>query len=569
MSATAMESRRQEWADALPKVAALIEAIEQHGTGKRRSPPVERYAEDDQLRDRRRLVGAALGRDLQRNVAMFRGLMGQFETCAVGSPGPRLQPASPAASDDVSEADASAWGRWAREGAAWFRDWQKSCDGSDDTPFAELVSQALTAGKREGDILWAFDDFDRDDGTIRVYEADQLPTIDANDWTKAARNDRRAFPWKEENPEYARGAGVPMYIPMVQANGVVRDRRGRVQGYVVGSEHGAAIAKMADVSILSAWNLRRNPAGSAKLYKSQWRKSYRGSPEATVFASFQHDIYEMVSHALQSAKRAHQLAGWSETDLDAGMDPVEQALLRCGLDPAKVLELAKAQTTEGTTVETDDLTALLLNRNYANFEKLCGGYWEYPQPGEKLHLEGSDQPSGSIEPFSDWLQGASGYSLGLGRSRALGHASTAYTAFRGEELMSWARFAWDQKALERRLLDFCVCKAIGWAVRKGEIPPAPVPVRQWLAWYRWDWPRMPEVDVQRHAQAQRVLQKIGAQSFADILGPDWEQKLRLLARQVQLVRDLELPLAILETVSGSVIADQPGEPDTTGASANE
>lgn len=558
-------ARRQLWADALPRVASLIEAIEQHDTGRRRSPPVERYDEDHQLRDRRRLVGTALGRDLQRNVAMFRGMMGQFETCVVGSPGPRLQPASPQASDDVSEADAKAWAAWAREGVSWFRDWQKWCDGLDDTPFTELVAQALTAGKREGDILWAFDDFDRDDGTLRVYESDQMPSIDATDWTKAARQDRRLFPWKEENPDYARGGGQPMYLAMLQGNGVVRDRRGRVHGYVVSSEHGTGVAKWADVSVLGAWNLGRNPSGSAKLYKNQWRKSYRGSAEATVFSSFQHDIYEMVSHALQSAKRAHTMAGWTETDLASGIDPVEQALLRAGIDPEKVLELAKAQSTEGSTVEVDSLDSLLLSRNYERFEKLTGGYWEYPNAGEKLHLEASDQPGPNIEPFSDWLQGASGFSLGLGRSRALGHASQAYTAFRGEELMSWARFAWDQKALERRLLDFAVCKAIGWAARTKAIGPAPVPMRQWLGWFRWDWPKMPEVDALKHASAQRILQKIGALNFADLLGPDWESKLRAFAQQVQLARDLELPLAVLETVSGSVIEDQPGTPDTTGA----
>ena len=566
------DARRKMWADALPKVSGLIEAIEQHGTGRRRSPPVERNAEDYQLQDRRRLVGSALGRVLHRNVAMFRGMMGQFEVSVVGAPGPRLQPAPPQASEStgISPATADEYAAWTSAATTWFREWAKWCDGSDDTPFAELVSQALTAGKREGDVLWAFDDYDRDDGTLRVYEADQMPTVAAKEWEKAARKDRRLFPWKEPNPDYERGKGVPLNIAMIQSNGVVRDRRGRVHGYIVSAEHGTSLVKWSEVSVLAAWNLKRHPTGSAKLYKAQWRKSYRGSAEATVFSAFQHDIYEMVSHALQSAKRAHTMAGWTETDISSGLDPVEQALLRSNIDPEKVLALAKAQSTEGTTAEVENLSELLVNRNYENFEKLTGGYWEYPNAGEKLHLESSDQPSQSIEPFANWLQGASGYSLGLGRSRALGYAATAYTAFRGEELMSWARFYWDQKGLERRLLDFAVCKAIGWAARMGEIPPAPVPMRAWLQWFRWDWPKMPEVDVAKAATAERTQQKIGKLSFADMLGPDWEAKLRALADQVRLARELELPLAILETVSGSVIEDPPGDPATDdGSQPNE
>lgn len=553
---TDQPSRRERLAAAVGKVSMLIEAIDQHGTGRRRAPDIDYDGEDAQLRDRRRLVGTALGRDLQRNVATFAGLMQQFVTSVVGATGPRLEPAP---ADEGGEA-------WTAEAAQWFRGWAKWCDGSDDTPFAELVSQALTAGKREGDILWVFDDFDRDDGTIRVYESDQMPTIAAKDWDAAGRADRRVFPWKEPNPDYVRGRSVPQYLPLVQKNGVVRDRSGRVHYYVCHPEHGRDSVKLSECSIVAAWNQRRNPKGSAKLYKQQWRKSYRGSPTATTFSTFQHDVYELVSHALQSAKRAHTLAGWTETDVASVTDPVEQALIRAGIDPEKVLELAERASSEGTTVEVESLSSLLLNRNYESMEKLTGGYWEYPNAGDKLHLEGSDQPGPNVEPFGNWLQAASGYALGLGRSRALGFAATAYTAFRGEELMSWATFTCDQKALERRLLDFAYQKAIDWAIRNGEISPPPAPT--WQTWFRWSWPTMPEVDQLKAASARRIQLKNGEMSFSDLNGPDWRKVFEALAAQLELARRLDLPLSILETVSGSVIQPD-GEADADPTKSTE
>jgi hypothetical protein len=227
--------------------------------------------------------------------------------------------------------------------------------------------------------------------------------------------------------------------------------------------------------------------------------------------------------------------------------------------------LAEAKAADGSTVEIDSLSSLLLNRNYENMEKLTGGYWEYPNAGERLHLEASDQPGPNLEPFADWLQAASGYSLGLGRSRALGHAATAYTAFRGEELMSWATFAYEQSRAERRLLQFAVAKAIGWAIRRGEVPAAPA--RDWLRWWQWQWPTMPEVDQLKSANALRIQQKTGCLDFAGLIGPHWRQYLTNFGEQLQVARDANLPVSMLETVAGAMATQPQDEPDNTGDDA--
>lgn len=551
-------SRSERLAAAVDKAAMLIEAIEQTGTGRRREPSLEVEPEDAQLGYSRRLTGVALGRDLQRNVAPFVGLMRQFETAAVGAAGPVLQPSPP--QGNAMAAD------WCSAAAEWFSRWCDWCDGQDDTPFAELVSQAMTAGFREGDLLWVFDDFDRDDGSLRIYEADQLVSVDAKDWEAQYRKSPAEFPWREPDISPTRQPSDPRTLPMIQKDGVIRDRRGRVHGYIVCADHGRGVVKWEYATAVGAWSDRRNPRGSAKLYKHQWRRSYRGSPAATVFAPLQHDVYEMVSHALQSAKRAHQMAGWTETDVAANTDPVEQALLRAGIDPDKVMALAEQNATEGSTIEVDNLNSLLLNRNYENMEKLTGGYWEYPNPGEKIHLEASDQPGPNMEPFADWCQSQSGYSLGLGRSRSLGHAAQAYTAFRGEELMSWAAFAYEQSRIERRLLGFAVAKAIGWAIRKGELTQPPA--GRWQDWWRWQWPSMPEVDQLKSATALRMQMKLGSLSFADLIGPNWETYLRDFGRQLEVAREADLPVSMLETVAGAM-AVTPADTSEADAGSNQ
>lgn len=546
MSDTAdIATRRTKLLTGIDRVLAKIDAINQHGGGLRRSPSVEIDDEDSQRQGRKRLVGDAIGRDLQRNVAMFRGMMRRFEVDVVGADGPELQHSAP---DDYRN--------WAQNAIEWWQDWCEWCDGLDDTPFSELVSQALTASKREGDILWVFDDFDRDDGTIRVYESDQLVQVNPTEWQaradKAIASGQDAdWPWIEDNPDASRRNGQPRQVAMTQRNGVVRDRRGRVAAYIVNANHGRSTAPLGEVTIIPAWHPRNPDVGSAKLFKRQWRKSYRGSAEATAVSNMQQDVYEMISHELQSAKRAGQQAGWTQVDADADTGGIERALLRAGIDPEKVMALAEADTDDGDDVTIDNLSDLLSNRNYDRLEALTGGYWEYAEPGEQLHLFDNNRPSPNIEPFGDWLQGFSGYALGLGRSRALGKASTAYTAFRGEELMSWATYRWDQMSLQRRLLAFALRKAIGWASNRRRIDPAPSAA--WHRWFYWRWPEMPEVDQVKVATAQKIQQKLGKLDYRALLGPQWQAFIERYAEQVDLLRTLNLPLAILETSSGGTI----------------
>jgi len=338
---------------------------------------------------------------------------------------------------------------------------------------------------------------------LRVCEGDQLVTV--SDWdAKSKAGDRRTFPWKERNPEYRRRSGKPLFIALEQKNGVLWDSRGRVWGYAFTSKHGKSSAPLEDVTIVPQWNIRRNPEGSARLFKRHWRKSRRGTPESASISILQTDLYEMIVAELQSAKQAATRSGWTETPLDAGLPPLEQALMRCGLDPEKILALAASQEPDAESITLDSLDDLVLNKtgNQERMEALTGGYWDYPPAGQKLHMFDNQRPNPTMAPFADWLQVASGFRLGLGRSRATGKAETSYTAFRGEDLMSWATFYWDQKSIERRLLDFVLYKAVSWGARVGEIPPPPA--AYWWKGFSWTMPKMQEVDREKVARAKAL-----------------------------------------------------------------
>jgi hypothetical protein len=77
-------------------------------------------------------------------------------------------------------------------------------------------------------------------------------------------------------------------------------------------------------------------------------------------------------------------------------------------------------------------------------------------------------------------------------------------------------------------------------------------------WYKkvvFEFPKMPEVDELKAAMAQRMYMKNGAVDFSAILGPDWRDKFTSYSEQVEFARALGLPLAIFETVSGSLISE--------------
>jgi len=501
---------------------------------KRHSPPVSRKAPDAELSPTRRLKGAALGRYLEENIATFKSIQTQFKHNAVGADGPKL------AFNTGNE-------KWDQAAANWFNHvWAKDCDGCDDTPLAEIVANVGSAIRREGDVLVVFDDFDRNDGTLRVFESDQLVKVGEPEWDKQISKSLKVWPWKERDPKDGR-----KFIPMKQENGVVRDRRGRVVAYIACSEHGVSTKALSEVSIFPRWQKRWQPNGPARLIKAPWRfGQYRGEGIALTIATSQQDIYEMISAELQSAKVAAQNAAIVTVDPESE-SAIIRALQSSNMSEDQIAAILYGDAGEGTKG--------MLSQTYEELDGLTGGKTVYANAGEDVKIHDHDRPSASIREFGDWLQVVCGAVAGLGRSRSTMKAETSYTAFRGEELMSWAAFAWEQKLLERRLMDYVGYKAIRWAVAAREVA-GNAPIR-WDTAMSWTWPAMQEVDQQKSENALRLALKNGHKMLSDVLGPDWKAKLTNYGEQLDYAEKLGLPLSVFETVSGSVVEEQKGKND--------
>jgi len=491
----------------------------------RRTPRREITKEDGIQSANEHLTGIAIGRDLRRNNATYKTIERQLLACTVGV-GPKVK--FNTGNDE-----------WDQIAASWFNsDWSKWCDGVDDSPLGDMIAIAFSYMTREGDVLCVFDDFDRDDGTLRWFEPDQLATVKKQDWDIAAA--QRGFQWKENDPKDGRRK-----VPMLQDRGVIRDRRGRVVGYIFTNKTGNVASDIDQVTIVPRWDVRNSPNGSAKLIKSPWRfNQYRGVGDSLTIANEQRDIYEMRNAELASAKKAAQYFATIETDED-GESGIIRALQKGNLTQEEIDAILHGE--DGTS---SGITGI----QYESLEGLLGGKMEYLDPGDKMNMHSPDRPSSDVSDFSERVQVSSGAAMGLGRSRSLMKAESSYTAFRGEELMTWQTAVIEQKRMERRLMDYLVFKAVGFAQRKRFIPQSDN--SQWWTTAAFSWPAMREVDEVKTANAERIFLKNGSKNLADILGPDWRTKVDNLESLINVLREKNLPLSIFETVSGSVITDE-------------
>jgi capsid protein len=463
---------------------------------KRRKPTVETKSEDQILDPRKRALSHNIGRDLERNFAPARGIIHQFRVNVVGSDG-KIQINTP----DGQEA------------ANWFnRVWAKECDYRDDLHWSTILQNVVAACVREGDVLAVFDDelTEDDSGKLIHYEADQICNLLESEFKKVSG--------------YSEGWS--------QEGGIVRDKLGKVLGYIVTGKRGQiVIDKIEDATFF--------PRSAAKLVKNPWRLNQgRGvSAMLTAATNFQ-DLYEILSKELQTAKVAASIAGWTKrTDAVTDWDDPSTG---SGFLPENTGKDAVTTGLEGAN------SADPAQPNYERFESLTGGMWEYLAKGDEIGFANIDRPNVHLAEFMEAVLGHAGASVGLARAYTILRADSSYTSFRGDMVLSWATFYMLQKWLERDYADWVAHKAINYAIRKGILNLS----AGWEQAISWSWPVMPNVDELKEANAVKQSLKNGTTDFSQQLGPDWRRKLQSYAEQVDEIRRLNLPLSVLETIGG-------------------
>lgn len=487
------------------KVLAKYDATEPNK--QRRQAHVEATGEETIFDMARRLKGCNIGRDLERNYSPAKSLFHQLRVNVVGSLG-KIQVNVP--------------GEQGKAATEWFNEvWSKDCDFRDDCDWSTMLQNIVASVPREGDCLAVFDDNLIDDtGKLLMFEADQIAPL-ADDALKASK-----------------------FKDAKQDNGIMRDKWGRVLGYVTSGKRGLQTLSIADSPTVWA-------RGDARLISNPWRLNQgRGVPSVITPASNFIDLYEILSSELATTKRASKQYAYIKradavSDYDNPVSGVAFLPENTGKDAARV-------ATEGANEAT-----AIGSRNYEAIEALTGGYTDYIDTKDDIQIPDMNHPNTQLAQFLETVQGYGGAALGLARAYTILRADSSYTAFRGDMIMTWVTFYWLQKWLERRAADWVARKALTWAIRKKQIAPlAP----GWDRKLSWTWPRMPEVNQLDAENAIAAALKNGTTDYGQLLGPDWRRRLESLAEQIKTVRELLLPLRVLETASGGQL-DQKKEDD--------
>jgi capsid protein len=476
---------------AADRVRAFYDATQP--TVKRRTPSTELAGEDKVLPPNERLRGVALTRDLERNYSAARALIGQIKLNVVGSLG-KLR---------VNAAGAE-------DAAAWFNGvWAKTCSARNDDHWSDVLQLIVSQVVTSGDVVISVDDgWRKGDGKIWVWEADQIASLEENEF-KAAHPSG----WTQEN-------------------GVVRDQFGVEMGYYVSPQRGKMSIGKADGAFFVSREFGR-------LIKKPWRFNQgRGIADMLTSANDLFDLYDMRSRELQSAKVAASMAG--------------KVTRKDGVDNYDALNGSAVVTGDDGDVSTGVADA----PNYDRFEALTGGHLEYMSEGDNFELLNIDRPNVNAAEFHDFVLSSAGSALGMARAYSRMRADSSYTAFRGDLVMSWVFFSWLQKWLERRVCDWVAVKVLTQAQATGTIAKLPT---GWENSLSWDWPKMPSINPLDEAKADQQELKNGTTDYATLLGPDWRKRMDSLAEQLDYAKAKGLPLSIFETIGGSAPQPNQGE----------
>jgi capsid protein len=485
--------------------AAIVSKYDATESSLMRRQPVREMANEDGIYPmQKRQMGVNIGRDLERNYSPARSILHQFRMNVVGSLG-KLQV-------NVPGGDAA---------AEWFNGvWAKDCDYRDPGIHFSVVLQNIVASVlREGDVLAMVDDaglIAGKDGSGKLinWEADQV------------------VPLTED------GLKAKGYANATQENGIIRGQWGKVEAYVVTGKRGVTSVEAVDATV---WKPE-----DARLIKNPWRVNQgRGIPSIITSATNFLDLYEILAKELISAKRATQIAGYVERD-DSVTDWDAPGAAGAGHLPENSTKSATETAAEGAN-SSENATA-----NYERFEALTGGIFEYVAKGDKITFPDIPRPNVRLAEFIEAILGYAGASMGLASAYTLLKAQGSYTAFRGDMMLSWVTFYAAQKWLERTYADWVAGKVLAWAQRTKAIPVLPA---GWERAMSWQWPTMPEVDQLDAENATAQALKNGTVDYSELLGPDWRKRLEGLSEQINVIRELGIPLSVLELKSGGAAAN--------------
>lgn len=468
------------------RYSSAFEVLKESNRRARRLPGVEMKAEDSLITPQKRLEKISVARNLRRNFTQAKGMMFQLQLNVVGT-GAKVS----------FHTDDEEWNKAA--GFYWNTTWAKRSDARGDMHLFEQTSIAFMTMMREGDILCWFDPVL---GKLKWWEADQLVTVSARQFKERAKEEK----WVNSDGSLWK-----------QKEGLVIDKEGIVQFYMVTAGRGRTVEKIKNVTFIKA--------DTAKLLTHPWRiNQKRGSSDVITAAADLYDIKEMREHELASAKTA---ATWA---------------MKVKREDSQDFEIGRSDRPETSPeVVQEDL------RNYTRFEKVSGGAIEYLEPGEDVESIKNERPSAQIAPFFDHVSGSAGNSLGLPKLYSSLRADGSFSSARAEMNLGEKTFLYFQKLMERKLYDWLVEQVIAWAIVRKFVPKSST----WMDMWTFTHPVQRPIDTTREAKGNVEEVKGGLSTLRRKLGPNWRETMEHLAEEKTMAEGLGLNLSVFPPDKGA------------------
>lgn len=491
--------------------------------------------------ERNRLL--AFARDMARNSETFSAVLKQFDLNCVGTCGGKAYLDFPAEFQASADALREAFAAWAR-----------GCDFFDGEDFQTVLRLALRTKILGGDVVLAFDDgIATDSGKILAFEPDEIANI----------------PDGEFSGLYAAG--------WTQTQGVIRNEFGQFIGvFVSRAQRGRDVFTMRDGEGRPAvWALQKSPEADwldspFVVYRGSGRfRQGRGTSDAWPALAGICDLEDVTKYEVQAAKKnAQTLAQVLRPDRASPDGLAENGLANEVTAPDIDLDSPDAEADLMAAIESakselggDDIALDAIDG--------AGAIYDVLPPGYRMELLDTKHPNASMPEFIRWLAGRAAWTRGVGSVYATGKADSSYTAFRGEQVMSWPAFEDEQHRLEKCICDWAFRRWFTWAVRRGVIPAAlPLPPN-WLRMVKWTWPKMREVNQVDEQNAALAKLRNLTGSYAEMLGPDWREKLRHVGDELVFCEANGIPHPALQTASGQMISAAPEDAENDDEAASE
>lgn len=488
----------------------------------RSSAQVEQGGEDDALTPNERAKLLGLTRQQMRNGETLPAVLKQFEFNVVGTIGGKASFSFPEKYEESAKTMQSAFAKWASR-----------CEFFRNENLAKLLKLTMRTMILGGDVALVFDEgaFD-DSGKILGFESDNIANIPAAEFEK-----RMPKGWS-------------------QSQGFIYDQFHRLVGcFVAPNQRGVdTLQVFGENDELRILPLISDPHAAAEdlpfiIFANTWRFNQgRGVTPLAGSIGSTTDLEDVTKFEIQAAKWAAQKVaqiideGPAENK-DANLGSLNPDLLTpLNEDEAdEIIEAAKAELEDGQeTLSLDNIEG-------------AGALYDILPQGLKMELLSPEHPNQILPEFVKWLQGRVGWSLGVGSVYATGKADKSYTAFRGEQVMSWPAFEDLQHELETKVLDWIVPKWAKWAFRRGILPKNLALPEDWQRYVKWNWPRIREVNQVDEANAAKLSLLTYTKTYRDILGPDYKEHFKQIAKEQDELEKLGLFDPRKQTVAGGVI----------------